>query len=121
MLFWVSLSAGLAIVALTVVVAMFRAERRARRALYRALDFSEGTVEMLMSRNGDVRAQLTLVRISPPPAPQVIESAEPASQAPEPSPAPRHPTIRLVHPIAGKAETPAGDKESPNSARNGGA
>ena len=62
MLLWVTLLAGMLIVTTLLVVAMLRAERRARRSLYRALDLSEETIELLMSRNGDVLSELTLMR-----------------------------------------------------------
>lgn len=64
MLFWVSLFGGLALVfaAGWLVVAMARAERRARRNLYRSLGLAETTVEFLMGRNSDVLTELTYVR-----------------------------------------------------------
>ena len=118
MLLWVSLLAGLLIVTTVLVVAMLRAERRARRALFRALELSEDTIELLMSRNGDVLSELTLVRISPP-TPEA-DAIERAAQAPVPeTPQRRHPTIRLVHPAADGA--PASDDEDrPNSQRHRG-
>ena len=45
---------------------MFRAERRARRSLYRSLGLAEETVEILMTRDEDVISGLALVRLSTP-------------------------------------------------------
>jgi len=97
-LFWVTLLAGLLLVTTLLAVAMLRAERRARRHLFRTLDFSEDTIEFLMSRNGDVRSELTLARALPAATTQEPEPAErPApAHAPDP-PHRRHPSIRLVH------------------------
>jgi hypothetical protein len=111
MLLWMSLLGGLTIATIlliALVVAMLRAERRARRSLYRALDLSEDTVEALMSRNGDVRAELTLVRISPP------SDAEAAAEIidQEVLPARDRPAIRLVHPAA-KPEGADADEANP--------
>jgi hypothetical protein len=93
------LLSGLALVVAVValVVSMARADRRARRSLFRNLDLNEETVDLLMSRNGDVRAELALVRVSPPA--ELLANAEPAPEAPRP-------TIRLIHPIAGEPRTP---------------
>lgn len=64
MLLWVLLIGGLAAIlamfALTLSIA--RAERRARRSLYRALGLAETTVDFLMERNRDVLAELSYVR-----------------------------------------------------------
>lgn len=64
MLLWVLLIGGLAtILAIVVlVVSVSRAERRARRSLYRALGLADTTVEFLMERNRDVLAELSYVR-----------------------------------------------------------
>jgi len=64
MLLWVSLVVGLALIlgAVGLVVSMARAERRARRTLYRSLGLAETTVEFLMERNRDVLTELTYVR-----------------------------------------------------------
>jgi hypothetical protein len=43
-------------------LSMGRAERRARRKLYRSLGLTETTVEFLMERNRDVLAELNYVR-----------------------------------------------------------
>jgi hypothetical protein len=53
-----------AIAALGLGVAMSRADRRARRKLYRALGIPEDAVEQLMARNGDVATELAALRIS---------------------------------------------------------
>jgi hypothetical protein len=64
MLLWVLLISGfaavLAIAAL--ILSVSRAERRARRGLYRALGLAETTIEYLMERNRDVLAELSYVR-----------------------------------------------------------
>ena len=64
MLLWILLFAIVALALLTgaLVLSMARAERRARRSLYRALGLSETTVEFLMARNRDVLTELTYVR-----------------------------------------------------------
>jgi hypothetical protein len=64
MLFWVSLVGAVALVLGTagLVLSMSRAERRARRNLYRSLGLAETTVEYLMERNRDVLAELSFVR-----------------------------------------------------------
>ena len=61
---WVWLFVGLLLVVVigACLVAMSRAERRARRTLYRALGLGETTVGFLMERNRDVLAELTFVR-----------------------------------------------------------
>jgi hypothetical protein len=65
MLLWILAIGGLTLAVATVAllfVAMHHAERRARRRLFRALSLDDETVELLMARNGDVLAELTLVR-----------------------------------------------------------
>lgn len=96
MLLWISLvgGVGLAVAAVGLLLAMRHAERRARRTLFRALGLDEATVDLLMARNGDVLAELALVRR------QDLASGEP----PEPAPIRTKPAIRLVHPTAGDAE-----------------
>jgi hypothetical protein len=97
MLLWVTLIGGLALMAaaIALVFATGRAERRARRALFRRLGLSEATIELLMARNGDIPAELELVRRH-----DQGSGAEPAAERPEPS---AKPAIRLVHPTAGEA------------------
>jgi hypothetical protein len=64
MFLWVSLFGGLALILSIagLVLSMGRAERRARRKLYRSLGLEETTVDFLMARNRDVIAELTYVR-----------------------------------------------------------
>lgn len=64
MLLWVLLLGGLALIVGTVgvMLSMSRAERRARRKLYRSLGLAETTVEFLMERNRDVLTELNYVR-----------------------------------------------------------
>ena len=61
---WLSLLVGLGVIlgASGLVLAMSRAERRARRNLYLALGVAETTVEFLMERNRDVIAELNYLR-----------------------------------------------------------
>jgi hypothetical protein len=97
MLLWIWLlgGMGLAAAAVGLILAMSHAERRARRMLFRALGLDEATVELLMARNGDVMAELALVRrqdLAP------AEPHEPASARPTAS-------IRLVHPTADEASS----------------
>jgi hypothetical protein len=64
MLIGIMLSVGLLLAATCawLVVSLSRAERRARRSLYRALGLAEATVEYLMERNRDVLTELSYVR-----------------------------------------------------------
>jgi hypothetical protein len=64
MLLWLPLLIGLGVILGTsgLILATSRAERRARRGLYRALGLAESTVEFLMQRNRDVIAELTYLR-----------------------------------------------------------
>jgi hypothetical protein len=64
MLLWVSIFGGVALIVGTawLALSMGRAERRARRNLYRSLGLAEATVEYLMARNRDVLSELTYVR-----------------------------------------------------------
>jgi transposase len=64
MLLWVLLIGGLAAVfaVFALILSVGRAERRARRSLYRALGLAETTIEYLMERNRDVLAELSYVR-----------------------------------------------------------
>jgi hypothetical protein len=92
---WVLAGLGLA-AAIGLCVAMRQAERRARRTLFRVLGLDEATVELLMTRNGDVLAELTLVRRQELAAPEA--PPEPATTRPKPA-------IRLVHPTAEEASS----------------
>ena len=118
MLLWVSLVVGLALLGAVaaLIVAMFRAERRARRNLYRTLGLAEETIDLLMSHSGDVLSGLALVRIS-------AAAGEPAGEPDQELPAQDalpfrlQPTIRLVHPVAGEARTPGSARRQPYSGR----
>jgi len=101
MLLWIWLLGGLGLAAAAVglIVAMRHAERRARRTLFRALGLDEATVELLMARNGDVLAELALVRrkdLTPADLHEApvargkpaIRLVHPASEEPQPAPPP---------------------------------
>jgi hypothetical protein len=64
MVLWVLLFGGLAAICaiVTLILSVSRAERRARRSLYRALGLAETTVDFLMARNRDVLTELSYVR-----------------------------------------------------------
>jgi hypothetical protein len=70
MLLWLLLSIGtaLSLLAIAVLVAMSRAERRTRRAFYRSLGYSDETIAALKRPKGAVAAQLAQVRQETPPA-----------------------------------------------------
>ena len=109
MLLWILLLGGLALVAaaLALVLAMGSAEKRARRSLFRTLGLPEETVDLLMARNGDVLAELALVRRQDMAGltGAGLSGAEPAAL--EPSASRAQPAIRLVHPTGVAAPTPA--------------
>jgi hypothetical protein len=67
MLLWLILSIGtaLSLLAIAVLVAMSRAERRTRRAFYRSLGYSEEVIVTLDRPKGAVAAQLARIRQSP--------------------------------------------------------
>jgi hypothetical protein len=67
MLLWLILSVGtaLSLLAIAVLVAMSRAERRTRRAFYRSLGYSEDVIATLDRPKGAVAAQLAKIRQSP--------------------------------------------------------
>jgi hypothetical protein len=100
MLLWILLLGGLALTTAVVWLAlsMGRAERRARRALFRAVGLDETMVELLMDRDGDVLAELTLVRRAEAGAHPPLEPTSEGARR-------RAPQIRLVHP-AGPAQNP---------------
>jgi hypothetical protein len=80
MLLWVSLLVGLALMA-SAVVLVFRmrgAERRARRALYRALSIDDGMIDTLLKRGGDASSHLAAIRG---PSEAVTDPAEPTAAA----------------------------------------
>jgi hypothetical protein len=64
MLLWVVFFAGLALLtaAGALAFAIYRSERRARRALYRSLGLEDRIVEQAMQRNGAVWAELAMLR-----------------------------------------------------------
>jgi hypothetical protein len=68
MLLWLLLSIGtaLSLLAIAVLVAMARAEHRARRAFYRSLGYSDEVIASLKVPKGPVAAQLAQVRQTPP-------------------------------------------------------
>jgi hypothetical protein len=104
MLSWLLAIGGLVLAVAAVVlliVAMRQADRRARRSLFRALGLADETVELLMSRNGDVLAEVTLVRRHAP------HSAADEARAPSETLLRRaQPAIRFLHPIEGGAADP---------------
>ena len=59
---WLIGGLALMIGAVVLVVAMRRAERRARRVLFRALGLDEPTIDLLMARNDEVLAELARMR-----------------------------------------------------------
>jgi hypothetical protein len=93
MLIWILLSVGL-LLAMTcawLAVSMGRAERRARRSLYRTLGLAEATVDFLMERNRDVLAELSYVRENEATVAETIQFAPPRQAA-----AGDRPKLRLV-------------------------
>jgi hypothetical protein len=67
MLLWLILLIGIAlsVLAIAMLVAMARAERRTRRAFYRSLGYSDEVIASLGRAKGGVAAQLAHVRQSP--------------------------------------------------------
>lgn len=88
MLLWLSLSLALALTAAVAagILAMRRADQRARRNLYLSLGYGEDLVVALMGQKGPVSAQLAVVRktsILTPPRPEEAPTqaqARPSSQ-----------------------------------------
>ena len=86
--------------------AMSRAERRARRNLYRALGVGDETADLLIARNSDVLLELARLRRSPvadaaatdPPAAEVHEPPSDADTGPLRS----HPGVRSTRPGDGR-------------------
>jgi hypothetical protein len=99
MLLWVLLIGGVALTGavLMLILSMGQAERRARRSLFRALGLDDETAELLMARNGDVLAELTLVR----------RHGEASAEEPLQDTLPRRlqPTVRFLHSVEGGAAT----------------
>ena len=120
MLLWLSLLGGVALLVavIALVVAMSRAERRARRNLFRALGLPDETVELLMARNSDILAELALVRIpnAGSSEPDLAKPDEPPTAA-DTLPHRLQPTIRLVHPAPGEARPAGGPRRQPYSGR----
>lgn len=115
MLFWILFIAGLTLMATSTwfVVAMWRAERRARRSLYRSLGLAEATVDFLMERNRDVLTELSYVR-------QDEAALNEAVQMAPPRPTREvgiRPNLRLVQPDADATllpgERPAASNDRP--------
>ncbi|HEY8004078.1 MAG TPA: hypothetical protein VIE16_07615 [Phenylobacterium sp.] len=112
----------LAVAVVGLTVAMLRAERRARRRLYRALGLGDGVVELLMARNSDVLTELNLLRKPPmasaaakTPGAAVPAADEPIAE-PEASPEKAHPT---AHPIrSADVRPPPGQRRQPYSGRH---
>lgn len=104
MLLWILLTAGLVSILTigTCVRAMGRAERRARRSLYRSLGLTETTVDFLMERNREVLTELRYVRDQGEAA-----VAEARDRLPSPARVGR-PNLRLVQPEPRSLEDEAG-------------
>ena len=98
MLLWVLLTAGLMLIATSawLVLSMSRAERRARRGLYRALGLAEATVDFLMERNRDVLTELSYVRQENAAASEPVQVELPRQAAGGGI----RPTLRLVQPLS---------------------
>ena len=115
MLLWVLVIVGLALAAaaLGLVLAMRHAERRARRSLFRGLGMDDETVELLMARNGDVLAELALVRRHPPNSDSETDTPQGLAET---LPRRLQPTIRFLHPVDGGAPSAAAPAASPTKA-----
>lgn len=107
MVLWASILGGLALViaAVAMILAMFRAERRARRKLFKSLGLPDETIDILMASNGDVLADLALARRSPP-TDEDADGPDTPAPAAETSAQRPLPTIRMVHPVASQAPIP---------------
>ena len=120
MLLWILLLGGVALVgsAVALILAMAKAERRARRTLYRALGLPEETIELLVSRNGDVLAELTAMRRRD--LASLAEEEPPRAEAAPAGPPPSRAAsaIRLVHPLNGAS--PPAAPPPPETVRPGG-
>jgi hypothetical protein len=64
MLLWISLIGGLGLVAAigATIIAMRRADRRARKTLLRQLGLDAETIDVLMMRKGDMRSVVAVLR-----------------------------------------------------------
>jgi hypothetical protein len=114
MLFWLFLSfgLGLAVAVIAVVLAMDRAERRARRTLYTALGYNDQLVAALMVQKGSIAAQLALVRETH--APAAPDQASAGVDALK-SAAPR--SLRMSRSVNGARTAPAARTSLRRSAR----
>ena len=103
MLIWVLLSMAVMLAASCawLGVSMCRAERRARRSLYRALGLAEATVEYLMERNRDVLTELSYVRENEATAVETIQFEPPRQAA-----AGMRPKLRLVRGASDSSQRP---------------
>jgi hypothetical protein len=110
MILWVSLFAGLAVATIAFValgVAMLRAERRARRNLYRALGLGEEAADLLIARNGDVLSELARLRMSPAASDAAAPAIDtPATEGDEP---PLRPEAAPLHPQSGVRSLRSGE------------
>lgn len=111
MLLWILLLTGLALMAASawLVLSMSRAERRARRGLYRALGLTEATVDFLMERNRDVLTELSYVRQEEAAASETVQVA-PLRQAA----GAMRPNLRLVQPVSDAGLLPGERPPSPD-------
>ena len=109
MLLWLLLISGLAAILgiVALILSVGRAERRARRSLYRTLGLAETTVEFLMERNRDVLTELSYVR---------GQGEAAVSQEIEAAPA-RHRNVVFLRPglrsHRSAADGPGGDDQPP--------
>jgi hypothetical protein len=110
MLIGILLSVGLMLAATCawLTIAMSRAERRARRGLYRALGLAEATVDYLMERNRDVLTELSYVRANEATVIETIEFAPPRKAA-----AGRRPNLRLVRGASEESQPPGEQPPAP--------
>ena len=110
MLIWILLSVGLMLAAGCgwLGVSMLRAERRARRSLYRALGLAEATVEFLMERNRDVLTELSYVRENEATLIETIQFTPPRQAT-----AGIRPNLRLVRGAADGSRRPGEQEPSP--------
>ena len=115
MLLWLLFLTGLTLIAATawLVLSMSRAERRARRSLYRSLGLAEATVEFLMERNRDVLTELSYVRQDETALNEVVQMTPPRQAAGLGN----RPNLRLVRPEADTSllpgERPAASNDRP--------
>jgi hypothetical protein len=115
MLLWVLFLTGLTLITASawLVLSMSRAERRARRSLYRSLGLAEATVDFLMERNRDVLTELSYVRQDEAALNEAVQMT-PSRSA---TGASVRPNLRLVQPEADASllpgERPAASNDRP--------